>query len=99
MNLAGCADWQTGNSDPALLILLTFNITSRIKNEMIPAIIPMNIFGKYVNVYVKVNSEYNIGETVKCGEVKTCTSLTSRGARVTCYNFISSAQLYEVCTS
>ena len=33
VNLAGCADWQTGNSDPALLILLTFNITSRIKTN------------------------------------------------------------------
>ena len=53
VNLACCAEWQTGNSDPALLILLTFNITSRIKNKMIPAIILMNIFGKYVNVYVK----------------------------------------------
>ena len=33
VNLAGCADWQTGNSDPALLILLTFNTTSRIKTN------------------------------------------------------------------
>ena len=50
VNLAGCADWQIGNSDPALLILLTLNLTSRIKNEMIPAIIPMNIIGAQISI-------------------------------------------------
>ena len=84
VNLAGCADWQIGNSDPALLILLTLNLTSRIKNEMIPAIIPMNIFGKYVNVHVKWTVNiilarlWNVAVAVVGFE-------TGTGRAVTCY--------------